>query len=74
MSWNDEQHGRGRRAHRRAPAPRPVHLVFQAVNLQLLPSFECLFIGAWQQRLTFPFPFVHHQSHDWKVERLRDNY
>ena len=20
------------------------------------------------QRLTFPFPFVHHQSHDWKVE------
>ena len=22
------------------------------------------------QRLTFPFPFVHHQSHDWKVEQL----
>ena len=21
-----------------------------------------------QQRLTFPFPFVHHQPHDWKVE------
>ena len=20
------------------------------------------------QRLTFPFPFVHHQSHDWKVD------
>ena len=24
---------------------------------------------AWQ-RLTFPFPFVHHQSHDRKVEQL----
>ena len=23
-----------------------------------------------EQRLTFPFPFVHHQSHDWKVEQL----
>ena len=23
-----------------------------------------------QQRLTFPFPFVHHQPHDWKVEQL----
>ena len=22
------------------------------------------------QRLTFPFPFVHHQPHDWKVEQL----
>ena len=21
-----------------------------------------------RQRLTFPFPFVHHQSHDWKVD------
>jgi len=21
------------------------------------------------QRLTFPFPFVHHQRHDWKVEQ-----
>ena len=23
-----------------------------------------------KQRLTFPFPFVHHQPHDWKVEQL----
>ena len=22
------------------------------------------------QRLTFPFPFVHHQDNDWKVEQL----
>ena len=22
------------------------------------------------QRLTFPFPFVHHQPPDWKVEQL----
>ena len=22
------------------------------------------------ERLTFPFPFVHHQPRDWKVEQL----
>jgi len=26
--------------------------------------------GQHLQRLTFPFPFVHHQPHDWKVEQL----
>jgi len=25
--------------------------------------------NAYSQRLTFPFPFVHHQPQDWKVDR-----
>ena len=27
-----------------------------------------LIVASKKKRLTFTFPFVHHQSHDWKVE------
>ena len=33
-------------------------------------SVNRLRIKRQKQRLTFPFPFVHHQPHDWKVEQL----
>jgi hypothetical protein len=39
----------------------------KASTLSTLQLFYYLSVG-WQ-RLTFPFPFVHHQRHDGKVEQ-----
>ena len=38
-----------------------------------LSSYRCLFLSLsylMMQRLTFPFPFVHHQTHDWLLSVL----
>ena len=40
----------------------------QAGYTLTLPRFQVVEILV-QQRLTFPFPFVHHQPHDWKVDQ-----
>jgi hypothetical protein len=46
-------------------------------NSKVNPSSESsiklcsnLIVASKKKRLTFTFPFVHHQSHDWKVEHL----
>ena len=41
----------------------------QAGILMVRTKGKRLTAGA-EQRLTFPFPFVHHQPPDWKVEQL----
>ena len=36
--------------------------------LEALVLLVKLIVASKKKRLTFTFPFVHHQSHDWKVE------
>ena len=45
---------------------KPVHYLFHSFP----PIKGSNLIKTWMQRLSFPFPFVHHQSYDWKVEQL----
>ena len=45
---------------------QPSNLKKQETEIKCVSSFGDLA----QQRLTFPFPFVHHQPHDRKVGQL----